>query len=590
MVLTMDTALGILAYVGALALTALASLLLAVFVALRARMLPGGRLLVVFLCGVALWSIAQAAPALLGPASGTFSTVCVALSPLPAAAFVHLVFAYARCASERPVAIAAYAAALFAATVGLVFGVGAVVPWRGFPGFFVPSPCGWGVLGAAGLLSLAGHLRLLRTWLGQRRGSGEIRRQSEQARAVFVASGLGLVALTGFAFPALGIAIYPFPVLLLPLYSVALVYGIVRHRFMAVDLWARRALVWVLLLAGAGMASALIAALPLALAGRPAGFLATWTALAATLLLGMAVLTPMKRWVDRLVFPGGQVSETDIATWRDQLAEPADTASLAARANTLLRTRLGLPEDGPHLVLAGETVTLSGWDDAPLATRHIAERLAALVGEAARRLTAAQRLVAEEREARLAEIGALAATVAHDLRNPLGIVAMAATGAPADVRGEIAEQVARMNHLITDILDYARAWTLSPRPLDVTMLAGRFGIEAQVPAGMTVTADPMALDRALANLVDNARALGSTVALIAAPGPPATIDICDDGPGIPAEIADSLFRPFVSRRPGGTGLGLAIVRRVMEAHGGTVTLAARPGWSTCLRLTFGNPT
>ena len=586
----MDTALGILAYIGALALTALASLLLAVFVALRARMLPGGRLLVVFLGGVALWSIAQAAPALFGPASGPFNTVCVALSPLPAAAFVHLVFAYALCASERPVAIASYAVAIFAATIGLVFGVGAVVPWQGFPGFFVPSLCGWGVLGVAGTLSLAGHLRLLQTWVGQRGGSGETRRQSEQARAVFVASGLGLVALTGFAFPALGIEAYPYPVLLLPFYSVALVYGIVRHRFMAVDLWARRALVWVLLLAGAGMASALIASLPLALAGRPAGFLATWSALAATLLLGMAVLTPMKRLVDRLVFPGGQVTETDIASWRDHLAQPTNEAGLAACANALLRTRLGLPEDGPHLLLTGEAVTLAGWDDAPLATRHIAERFAALVEEAARRLATAQRLVAEEREARLAEIGALAATVAHDLRNPLGIVTMAATGAPADVRGEIAEQVARMNHLITDILDYAKAWTLTPRPLDVAMLAGRFGIEAQVPTGMTLTADPMAMDRVLTNLIDNAQALGSRVALIAEPGPPATIDICDNGPGIPPEIAGSLFRPFVSRRPGGTGLGLAIVRRVMEAHGGTVSLATRPDWSTCFRLTFGNLT
>jgi signal transduction histidine kinase len=101
-----------------------------------------------------------------------------------------------------------------------------------------------------------------------------------------------------------------------------------------------------------------------------------------------------------------------------------------------------------------------------------------------------------------------------------------------------------------------------------------------------VTVDRHALLRALTNLVDNARALGTRVAIVADAGPPVTIDICDDGPGIAPEVADSLFRPFVSRRPGGTGLGLAIVRRIMEAHGGTVTLAERPGWSTCFRLTF----
>ncbi|SFG38515.1 Signal transduction histidine kinase [Novosphingobium sp. CF614] len=583
MVLTMDTALGILAYLGALALTAIASLLLAIFVALRARALPGAWLLVMFLGGVALWSLAQAAPAMFGSAAAPFTTTLIALSPLPAAAFVYLVFAYALSSAQRRVAVASYAVAAFASVIGLIFGVGDVLPWRGFPGFFVPSVVGWGVLCLTAALSLAGHVRLMRMWIEQQ---GQ---QRDQARAVFVSSAIGLVALTGFGFPALGIDAYPWPVLLLPFYSVALVYGIVRHRFMAADLWAQRGLVWLLLLAGAGAASALIAALPLALAGRPAGFLATWAALAATLLLGLALLTPMKRLVDRLVFPGGRLTEADIAAWRDELAEATDGESLTLLANRLLRERLSLPPDGPGLSVTGETVILTGWNDAPLATRHIAERFAALAGEAARRLEAAHRLVEVEREARLAELGALAATVAHDLRNPLGIVTMAATGAPADVRAEIGDQVARMNHLITDILDYAKAWTVAPQAIAVDMLAERFGIAAQVPQGMTVTADLAALDRVLSNLIDNARSLSTEVAMFADPGPPAVIDICDNGPGIPPEIADSLFRPFVSRRPGGTGLGLAIVRRIMVAHDGTVSLAERPGWSTCFRLTFGAP-
>ena len=577
----MDTAIGIVAYVGALALTSVASLFLAIFVALRARALPGALLLVAFLSGVALWSAAQATPALFGAASASFTTVIIALSPLPAAAFLHLVFTYALSPSVRPVAVASYALAGFAALVGLVFGVGAVISWHGFPGFFVPSPVGWSVLGLAGALSLGGHLRLFRLMTAQ---AGAPR---EQARAVFASSAVGLVALSGFAFPALGIDAYPWPVLLLPLYSVALVYGIVRHRFMAADMWAQRGLVWLLLLAGAGAASAMIGALPLALAGRPAGFLATWSALAATLLLGLALLTPLKRLVDRLVFPGGRLTESDIAAWRDGLAEAVDEAQLDRLANAMLRERLALPPNGPFITVQGDAITLLGWDDAPLPTRHLAERFAGLVGEAARRIAASQRMVGAEREARLAEIGALAATVAHDLRNPLGIVTMAATQAPAEVRAEIAEQVARMNHLITDILDYARAWTVAPRPVPLETLAARHGVEVQCPPGLTIEADPAALNRVLANLIDNARSLGTKVALFAEPGPPAIIDICDDGPGIAPDIRDSLFQPFVSRRPGGTGLGLAIVRRIMEAHGGTVSLADRPGWSTCFRLTFG---
>ena len=130
---------------------------------------------------------------------------------------------------------------------------------------FVPSIVGWGVLGLAALLSVIGHLRLAQTWVQQQ---GQHRRQ---AGAVFVSSLIGLVALTGFTFPALGIDAYPWPVLLLPLYSVALVYGILRYRFMATDLWARRGLVWILLVALAGAVSAGIATVPLVLAGRPAG-------------------------------------------------------------------------------------------------------------------------------------------------------------------------------------------------------------------------------------------------------------------------------------------------------------------------------
>jgi len=580
MLSTMDTAIGLFAYIGALSLTALASALLAVFVALRARALPGSTLLAVFLGGVALWSIAQALPAIFGLGASPVTTTLIALSPLPAAAFVHLVFAFALCGALRPVAIASYATAAFAALVGLVFGVGEVVPWRGFPGMFIPSAVGWGVLALAALLSVAGHLRLARAWREQ---AGQHQRQTG---AVFMSSLIGLAALTGFAFPALGIDAYPWPVLLLPLYSVVLVYGILRHRFMAADLWARRGLVWLLLVAGAGAASALIASLPLTLAGRPAGLFATWAALAATLALGLMILAPLKRLADRLVFPGGRVSEADIAEWRDRLAAALDEGALFEAACGLLRDRLNLPADGPTLTIAGDVVTLVGWDDAPPTTRYIAERFAIIVAESARRLGAARVLVEAEREARLAEIGALAATIAHDLRNPLGIVQMAATGAPAEVRAEIGEQVARMNYLVTDILDYARAWTIAPQPLRVADLVGALGVEAQVPDDLTLVADRQALLRVLTNLIDNARALGTRVAVFAEAAP-VILDVCDDGPGIAPEIADSLFRPFVSRRPGGTGLGLAIVRRIMEAHGGTVALAHRDGWSTCFRLTFG---
>ena len=62
--------------------------------------------------------------------------------------------------------------------------------------------------------------------------------------------------------------------------------------------------------------------------------------------------------------------------------------------------------------------------------------------------------------------------------------------------------------------------------------------------------------------------------------------VCDNGPGVAADLAPDLFQPFTTRRPGGTGLGLAIVRRLVEAHGGTVKLASRAGWNCCFELTL----
>lgn len=574
MLSTMDTALGMIAYIGALGMTALASLLLAGFVAAEGRGLPGAWTLVVFLCGVALWSLAMAAPAMLGAKAALFTLTVIALSPLPAAAFVHLVFAFALCRALRPVAWVSYGVACTAALAGLVLGVGQIIPWHGFAGAFTPSSAGWAVLTVAAALSVAGHLRLLQTW---RQQSGLHR---DQAGAVFLSSGIGLFALTGFAFPALEIEVYPWPVLALPLYSVALVYAVLRHRFMAADIWARRGLVWILLLAGAGGASALIVTLPLAMAGRPEGFVATWAALAGTMALGLLVMAPLKRLADWLVFPGAML---DVELWRDTLAQAANERALSELANAMLRQHLDLGADGPGLSVVGETVMLIEWEDAPTAPRHTAARIAALVEEAARRLVSARRIVEAEREARLVELGALAATIAHDLRNPLGIVQMAATGAPPEVRAEIGEQVGRMNALVTDILDYARAWTVSPRPIELVPYLTAFGVPAYVPEGITIHADPSALRRALSNLVDNAKVMGGDCSIIAGG---LFIDICDNGPGIAPEIADSLFKPFVSRRPGGTGLGLAIVRRIMEAHGGTATLAQREGWTTCFRLTF----
>ena len=107
----------------------------------------------------------------------------------------------------------------------------------------------------------------------------------------------------------------------------------------------------------------------------------------------------LKRLADRLVFPVARIDATQIAQWRDALAAPADEQVLAVCANRLLSAHLGLGSDGTALVIAEDTVTLSGWDEAPVALHHAAIRFAALVAEAARRLAIARRMVDAERDA-----------------------------------------------------------------------------------------------------------------------------------------------------------------------------------------------
>ncbi len=107
------------------------------------------------------------------------------------------------------------------------------------------------------------------------------------------------------------------------------------------------------------------------------------------------------------------------------------------------------------------------------------------------------------------------------------------------------------------------------------------------PDHLTVGARPIALKRALTNLVGNAVKYGGGARLtLAAHDRMATVLVDDDGPGIPPEEAERVFQPFVrleasrNRETGGVGLGLTIARNILRAHGGDVAIAARPGGGT----------
>jgi len=575
---------------------------LAVLLAIWADRVAGAWLLILFLTGVSLWITANELPTWFGPGAATAALYLLCTAPLASAIFLNFAATFSRFRLAKWImwGICVLAAAAGLATASLGPGSFQLVPGLGYLAF--PNKIGWAATLIWAGLAAAGHIVLARAWWIQ----GE--RQRQQITAIGISSALGAFSMTGYGITVLHLPLAPWPLALLPTYPLALVYAILRYRVFVANDWAQRALAWSVLTAlGVGII-ALVTMLPLGSGG--VGRMASG-GLIAVLCLGLA--GPVRALALRAVYPGGMAGADDIRHWRSSL-RPAETLQdLAARAETVLSRRLGMAVkvnlDGgapalgqPALICAGDAegfhTALSGWDAAPPGPRRLAELFGTVLADEADRLVRAEALAVRERErqteARLAELGALAATIAHDVRNPLNIIRMAAAGVEPEMRGEIDGQVSRISRLASDLLDYAKPWAVTPQEIDPTVLlrrvAGRYQNVEYGPGatpGAVLLADSQRLEHALVNLLDNAALAGSRVLVDfeQADGNAAMI-VADDGPGIPEEIRDRLFTPFVSRSPGGTGLGLAIVARVMAAHGGSVKLASRPGWTTCFRLEF----
>lgn len=213
-------------------------------------------------------------------------------------------------------------------------------------------------------------------------------------------------------------------------------------------------------------------------------------------------------------------------------------------------------------------------------------------------LESAQREMA--RLARLADIGQMAATIAHEIRNPLtGIrgAAQVLKEAPEDAQefGSIIEdEVLKLSALCDDFLDFAK-------PLRVNRNAVRLA-EVLAPivsghrsrfenAGVALTfesegnepiihADPLRLEQVAHNLLLNAlQACGKGDEVRVRVGP-SWFSIQDTGPGLGPEAERKLFVPFFTTKAQGTGLGLSTVRKIIEAHGGRVRVETAPGQGT----------
>jgi len=230
-------------------------------------------------------------------------------------------------------------------------------------------------------------------------------------------------------------------------------------------------------------------------------------------------------------------------------------------------------------------------------------------------------VVAERvRQSKLAALGRLSASIAHEIRNPVGAMSHAGqllrdspalTADDRNLTDIIEKNAVRVSQIIENVLQLSRRDTTRQERIDLSAWLdgflvefratlqlddGRLGLEAEVP-GLEVQFDSSHLHQVLWNLCDNAlkHAAGGAAApvvlrigRIASTGRP-YLEVADRGTGIDPANAERIFEPFFTNGTGGTGLGLFISRELCQTNGALLAYEARPGGGSIFRIVFADP-
>jgi PAS domain S-box-containing protein len=217
---------------------------------------------------------------------------------------------------------------------------------------------------------------------------------------------------------------------------------------------------------------------------------------------------------------------------------------------------------------------------------------------------------------RQAVLGWMAASFAHEIRNPLNNLSLQLEelktlyALPPDAAAAVGgakDECNRLTEISRRMLDFARGQDFRPAPTDMAALVKRvlarmqptleragvqslFSAPADLPQAM---ADPLSIEQVILNLIDNAAKampegghLGVSLQLSAleSGAPAVEVRVADTGQGLPPQVRDKLFQPYVTTRSDGHGLGLALSRHILDAHRGALRADPYPGSGTVFRV------